>query len=73
MCPWWKSLKHADGYVWWYVWMVFYLNISDGGFAKNFKIVGIVFILFDDEIKEIWLFIFIFKFKVILNCWILSF
>ena len=53
--------------------MVFYLNISDGGFAKNFKIVGIVFILFDDEIKEIWLFIFIFKFKVILNCWILSF
>ena len=37
--------------------MQFYLNIH-GSFVKNFKIAGIVFIIFDGDIKEICLFSF---------------
>ena len=31
--------------------MGFHLNISDASFAKMFKIVGIVFIIFNSDIK----------------------
>lgn len=53
-------------------WMGFCLNISDMSFAKKIKIVEIVFILFDGDIKEIELFIFIFEFVGILICRILT-
>lgn len=33
--------------------MGFYLSISDDSFAKMFKTVGIVFIIFDGDIKKI--------------------
>lgn len=32
--------------------MRFYLNISDDSFAKYFEIVGIVFVIFNGDIKE---------------------
>lgn len=57
----------SDTFEWGFIWILV-MTV----FENNFKNVGIILIISNSDIKEILMFIFIFKFDGIFNCRILT-